>query len=62
VEHFKNLGDFFKSKASVERKKSVEELVMCFKKNDVFYEKALTNECFTTSQASIHNSSAGHTE
>jgi hypothetical protein len=34
VEHFKNLGDFFKSKASVERKKSVEELVMCFKKNE----------------------------
>jgi DNA modification methylase len=31
-------------------------------KDDVFYEKALTNECFTTSQVTIHNSSSGHTE
>jgi site-specific DNA-methyltransferase (adenine-specific) len=31
-------------------------------KDDGFYEKALTNECFTTSQTSIHSSSAGHTE
>jgi hypothetical protein len=42
VEHFKNLGDFFKSKASVERKKSVEEMVMCFKKNEAMCVK---NEC-----------------
>jgi site-specific DNA-methyltransferase (adenine-specific) len=40
VEHFKNLGDFFKSKASVERKKSVEEF-----ENEFMFGKKVGEMC-----------------